>query len=164
MNKVKCDVCQKHFDKKVNDTCPHCEYSSQPLIVKFTALHMSGDLTKGGMTYRESCDYIESVSCGTCTKDVERGGYACDGGWFLTMDILDTPCGEEWRIITDDEFKNLEYEVLLDKITDTLKYFVYPISQQIVEELISCFKQERKEELELTYHQIDEIKKARRGE
>lgn len=95
----------------------------------YTAMLLSGndeyDPTKSGFkTEQEAEDYIGEHICSVCAEEVKNGGFLSgyeNDGWQEIGGPLETACGEEWCIITDEQF-----EQLCKKAEDESSEFVNP--------------------------------------
>ena len=78
----------------------------------FTAIRLSNSKdTQWGFCSKEAAEsYISKFLCESCEKEARtrvRTGHWPDGEEFIenVSGVLDTDCGAEWGIITDEEFE-----------------------------------------------------------
>lgn len=81
----------------------------------YTVISLSGDgeYDKSGFTSKqEALDYIFEYLCDACQQGVKDGGYWVGPGidpddWWIIDNSLETSCGAEWALITDEEYADI---------------------------------------------------------
>ena len=88
----------------------------------YTVISLSGDgeYDKSGFASKqEAFDYIFEYLCDICQQDVKDGGYWAGprddpNEWWPVDNPLETNCGAEWAMMTDEEYED---------ITSTAEYY-----------------------------------------
>lgn len=85
--------------------------------------NLDSEKTKSGFLDKQSAEeYIATFACKGCKHDLEQGfdeiEYEGEIIQFERNNILQTSCGAEWLVVTDDDWEsfqkeNLDFEFLL---------------------------------------------------
>ena len=173
MRVIKCRVCKKKYDRDDTKVCPHCQWkknSAQKILdnQKWNACQLSAsvdcDNSKNNLTYEQALLHILEHSCSMCRDMVSNGGFWCEHEqdsngkivpkkeWDIVLDALDTMCGAEWIIETDESDKLIKYERLVEYIESAIDNFAEP--RNVIYELIKTFKSPNRVLLEEQYRKI----------
>ena len=59
--------------------------------------------------------YIAGFICEDCELDLQNGGCYHEGQWIEVKDVMQTECGYEWFIITDEDYEDVEdmYDIFI---------------------------------------------------
>ena len=64
---------------------------------------------KGFETEADADKYIQGLICNVCVSDLQKGFVVYDDGEKeVIASVLDTPCGAEWLIISDEDYDEAE--------------------------------------------------------
>ena len=72
-----------------------------------------GEYDKSGFaTKQEALDYINEFLCDPCQQQVKDGGFFTGNPkfpneWLEVDNVLDTSCGAEWALMTDEEYEDI---------------------------------------------------------
>jgi len=175
LNMVKCQKCGKRYSLNNYADCPHCDEiknRAQDIVnnLKWTASHLSAndeyDGSKSGLTYDEALNHVLQHACSLCKQEVEDGGYCYehqdsegnvvdDQEWSVVFDIMDTACGAEWMIETDEHDENLRYQRLMEYIYYVNHYYYEDESLVLIDSLLELMKQKDYKSLEKQFKLID---------